>query len=62
MNIAGWTSWGWYETENGAVRRWKRVGRDDLFVETNDDDLLMVLGGAIERMERGEGEPPRAGT
>lgn len=52
MNVDGWTSWGWYEAGGPGVpfnqlRRWKWHGRSDVFVETNDMDVLRALGAAL---------------
>lgn len=48
MHIAGWTSWGWRELPDGTqLRRWKWHGREDLFVETNDDADLFIFAVAL---------------
>lgn len=53
MNVCGWTSWGWLELQNGAapLRRWKWHAREDVFVETNDDDVLIFLAGAMKELD-----------
>lgn len=53
MNIYGWTSWGWAEdTRGGKIRRWKWHGREDLFIETNDDHVLLIVAGRLEEDSR----------
>jgi hypothetical protein len=54
MSKYGWTSWGWYtpsgpgfEGEQEPLRRWKWMGRQDVFVETNDDTVLLFLSSAL---------------
>lgn len=54
MQQYGWTSWGWYQPTGPGIpddaeplRRWKREGRHDLFIDTNDDDVLLFVSGLL---------------
>jgi hypothetical protein len=56
VNKYGWSSWGWYEPSGSGIdenaeplRRWKWHGRQDVFVETNNDPVLLFLAGALEQ-------------
>jgi hypothetical protein len=58
MNIAGWTSWGWYKPGGNGfdeadqpLRRWKWYGREDVFVETNDHEVLIFLAGSMTELQ-----------
>ena len=58
MNLYGWTSWGWYDPsgpgipeEAASLRRWKWMGRHDVFVETNDDEVLLHLSSRLRTLE-----------
>jgi hypothetical protein len=57
MNLYGWTSWGWYDSGGPGIdkpehlRRWKWKGRQDLFVETNDERVLLHLASRLNEEE-----------
>lgn len=52
MNQFGWTSVGWLDMPDAIpLRRWKWYGRDDVFVTTNDEAVLVVLSGALKEWE-----------
>ena len=55
MNIAGWTSVGWYERDGeDPMRRWKWHSRSDVLVVTNNDDVLFALAGTLSKIDAGE--------
>jgi len=52
MNQFGWTSWGWLDLQDGnPLRRWKWHGRSDVYVNTNDENVLAILASALIEME-----------